>query len=89
MLIKLEWGETFTTRCVKSAGAEQTAAEVLFYPITHEWKGGRMAAKNRNKKNCDTNVTADSHSTLITSISLLTWVKLDITQVKDSFILDV
>lgn len=50
MLIKLEWGETFTTRCVKSAGAEQTAAEVLFHPITHEWKGGRMAAKNRNKK---------------------------------------
>lgn len=89
MLIKLEWGETFTTRCVKSAGAEQTAAEVLFHPITHEWKGGRMATKNRNKKNCDTNVTADSHSTLITSISLLTWVKLDITQVKDSFILDV
>lgn len=89
MLIKLEWGETFMTRCVKSAGAEQTAAEVLFHPITHEWNGGRMAAKNRNKKNCDTNVTADSHSTLITSISLLTWVKLDIMQVKDSFILDV
>lgn len=85
MLIKLEWGETFTTRCVKSAGAEQTAAEVLFHPITHEWKGRRIAAKNRNKKN----ITADSHSTLITSISLLTWVKLDITQVKDSFILDV
>lgn len=45
--------------------------------------------KTETKKNCDTNVTADSHSTLITSISLLTWVKLDITQVKDSFILDV
>lgn len=50
MLMKLEWGETFMTRCVKSAGAEQTAAEVLFHPITHEWKGGRMAAKNRKKK---------------------------------------
>lgn len=50
MLIKLEWGETFTTRCVKSAGAEQTAAEVLFHPITHEWKGGRMAAKTETKK---------------------------------------
>lgn len=47
MLMNLEWGETFMTRCVKSAGAEQTAAEVLFHPITHEWKGGRMAAKKQ------------------------------------------
>lgn len=89
MLMKLEWGETFMTRCVKCAGAEQTAAEVLFQPITHEWKGGRKAAKNKNKKKCDTNFTADSHSTLITSMSLLMRVKLDITQFKDNFILDV
>lgn len=34
VLMKLEWGETAMTGCVKSAGAVQTAAEVLFQPIT-------------------------------------------------------